>query len=270
MRLTLFLVLGAAGLFGQSSTGSITGLVTDSSRAAVAGASLKLANQGTGVVVSRESNESGEYTFPLLVSGSYRLSVEKTGFQTHQQTGIVVELGRVLRIDIALQLGAVSETVNVTGSAPLLESETSTVGQFIENKTISDMPLNGRRVGELLGMAGNAVFVTGDVIRPRVSLAGGRADQQQWMLDGVNASNIALEVTQALFNPPVESVQEIRIQQNGYSAEYGNSSAGVVLTTTRSGTNKLHGTAYEYFRNEKLDARNFFAASRPPPPCQHS
>jgi hypothetical protein len=158
----------------------------------------------------------------------------------------------------------VSEAIEVKGSAPLLESESSTVGQLIEHKTVMDMPLTGRRVGELLGLEGGSLFITGDVIRPRVAIAGGRADQQQWMIDGVNASNMSLEVPQALFNPPVEAVQEIRLQANAYSAEYGNSSSGVVAMTTRSGTNELHGAAYEFFRNDKLDARNFFAAQKAP------
>lgn len=264
MRLATCALVLAAGLFGQTSTGTITGTVTDSSQARLAAVNLKLTNTATGVSVEGQTNDAGEYTFPLLTSGVYTLVAERSGFQRVNRTGIVVELGRTARVDFALAVGQVTESLTVTGAAPLLESETSTVGQLIENKSISDMPLNGRRVGELLAMTGAAVFVQGDVIRPRVTLAGGRADQQQWLLDGVNASNIALEVTQALFNPPVESVQEIRVQSNGYAAEYGNSSAGVVLTTTKSGTNKVRGNVYEYFRNEKLDARNFFAASRPP------
>jgi len=265
MRFVLVLWAGSLfSAFGQTSTGTITGVVTDSSQARLAGIQLQLTNTETGVASKGETNDAGEYTFPLLNSGRYQLAAEKAGFQKYMRTDLVVELGRTLRVDLALQVGSVTESLTVTGSAPLLESETSTVGQLIENKSISDMPLNGRRVGELLGMTGAAVFVTGDVIRPRVTLAGGRADQQQWLLDGVNASNVGLEAPQALFNPPVESVQEIRVQSNGYSAEYGNSSAGVVLTTTKSGTNTTKGNVYEYFRNEKLDARNFFAASRPP------
>jgi outer membrane receptor protein involved in Fe transport len=264
MRFLLLAGLCTGAALAQTSSGTITGIITDPGQARVAGARVRLNQEATGRQVETQTNTSGEYTFPLLDSGVYRLDIEAGGFQSYSRTNIVVELGRVLRLDVSLTLGQVSETVSVTASTPLLESESSTVGQFIENKTIADMPLNGRRVGELLGLMGNAVFVTGDVIRPRVSVAGGRADQQQWLLDGVNASNIGLEAPQALFNPPVESVQEIRIQQNGYSAEYGNSSGGVVLTTTKSGTNKLTGTAYEYFRNEKLDARNFFAADRPP------
>lgn len=264
MRLVLLLLVVATCAVAQTSTGTVTGLVSDISGARITGAGVRLTNAETGVMQTTVTSEQGEYTFPLLSSGRYRLLVERQGFQSQSFTEVTVELGRATRLDASLKLGAVSEVVEVTGATPLLESETSTLGQFIENKTIADMPLNGRRVGELLGLMGNAVFVSGDVIRPRVSIAGGRADQQQWLLDGVNASNIGLEIPQALFNPPVESVQEIKIQQNAYSAEYGNSSGGVVLTTTRSGTNKLTGSAYEYFRNEKLDARNYFASTRAP------
>ncbi|MDZ7639117.1 MAG: carboxypeptidase regulatory-like domain-containing protein [Bryobacterales bacterium] len=260
----IYLFVTAGTLWSQVSSGTITGIVTDPTQARVAGAQLVLVQTETGVSQSVTANEAGEYTFPYLASGTYRMDVNTPGFKGYVRQGIVVELGRTLRIDIALNVGEVSETVTVDSSAPLLDTESATVGQLIENRTINDMPLNGRRVGELLGLMGNAVFVSGDVIRPRVAVGGGRADQQQWLLDGVNASNVALEAPQALFNPPVEAVQEIRVQQNGYSAEYGNSSSGVVVTTTKSGTNRLTGSLYEYFRNEKLDARNFFAAERAP------
>ena len=251
-------------LHSQVSSGTITGTVTDSGPARMAKVKLRLLNIDTNITSALETNELGEYTFPLIPSGQYTLTVEQTGFQSAVVRNIVVELGRTLRLDFTLQVGQTTESVTVTSATPLLDSETSTVGQFIENKTIADMPLNGRRVGDLIGLAGNAVFIQGDVIRPRVSIAGGRADQQQWMLDGVNASNVAMENPQALFNPPVESVQEIRIQQHGYSAEFGNSSSGVILTTTKSGDNRWRGSAYEYLRNDQLDARNFFAANRPP------
>lgn len=253
-----------ASVYAQSSTGTLTGIVSDPSQARLTDVALKLTNEGTGVTVAAKTSTSGEYTFPLLASGTYRLDAELTGFQRSARTGIVMELGRTVRVDLTLQLGQVSESVEVSGAAPLLESETATVGQFIENKTIVDMPLNGRRVGDLLGLMGNGVYIAGDVIRPRVSIGGGRADQQQWLLDGVNSSNIALEVPQALFNPPVEAVQEIRILQSAYSAEFGNSSSGVVAMTTRSGTNKFNGLLYENLRNDKLDAREYFAARKPP------
>ncbi len=261
----LGLLIAASLAFGfQVSSGTLTGTVSDNAGARVAKAKLRLLSLGTNITTSGETNELGEYTFPLLPSGQYTLSVEHPGFQSATAKDIVIELGRTIRLDFSLQLGQTTESVTVTSAAPLLDSENSTTGQFIENKTIADMPLNGRRVGDLMGLAGNAIYIQGDVIRPRVAIAGGRADQQQWMLDGVNASNIAMEAPQALFNPPVESVQEIRIQQSGYSAEYGNSSSGVILTTTKSGDNKWRMTAYEYVRNDFFDARDFFAASRPP------
>ena len=248
----------------QGATGSITGIVNDASGARIPGAAVEAVNLDTGVQITAESNVSGEYTLPLLQPGPYSLSVEAVGFQRLSRPQVVVELGRVARLDLTLQVGEVTETIEVTGSAPLLESETSTVGQFIENKTVTDMPLNGRRAGELAALMGNAVTISKGVIRPRIAVAGGRGDQQQWMIDGVNSSNIALEIPQALFNPPVEAVQEMRVQQNGYSAEFGNSSGGVMTISTKSGTNQLHGTLYEYLRNDKLDARNFFAADKAP------
>jgi hypothetical protein len=265
MRLfVVSLLLLPATALAQVSTSTLTGILTDASQARLPGVTLTLTNDDTGVATTGASNEQGEYTFPLVQPGRYRLTAEAPGFQLVTRSGIVLELGRTSRLDLTLQLGQLAQSIEVSGAAPLLESETSTAGQFIENKTIVDMPLNGRRVGDLLGLVGGAVFVTGDVIRPRVTLAGGRADQQQWLLDGVNSSNIALEAPQALFNPPVEAVQEIRVLENNYSAEFGNTSGGVVTMTTRSGTNRFTATAYEYLRNDKLDARNFFAADRPP------
>ncbi|MBI3695735.1 MAG: carboxypeptidase regulatory-like domain-containing protein, partial [Acidobacteria bacterium] len=263
-RIMVLLAVLAIRAGAQVSTASLTGIVSDPSDARLANVTLRLTSEETGVTTTTQTNAQGEYTFPLLNSGRYKLAAGAAGFQSSTLSGIVLELGRVTRFDITLQLGQVAESINVSSSAPLLESETATVGQFIENKTIVDMPLNGRRVGQLMALMGHAVFITGDVIRPRYSIAGSRSDSQQWLMDGVNSSNIALEVSQALFNPPVEAVQEIRVQQNAYSAEFGNSAAGVISMTTRSGANKVSGVLYEYFRNDQLDARNFFATSRPP------
>jgi hypothetical protein len=264
MGILAALFLFATGLAAQVSSGTLTGIVTDPSQARLPKVGLKLTNEATGVVLAATTNAQGEYTYPLLDSGRYRLEVEASGFQKFTRSDIVMELGRVVRLDIALQIGQVTESVEVTGAPPMIESESATLGQFIENKSIADMPLNGRRVGQMLALLGTGVYIQGDIIRPRVAVAGGRADQQQWLLDGVNSSNIALEVSQALFNPPVEAVQEIRVHQNAYSAEFGNSSAGVVTMTTRSGSNRLTGVLYEYLRNDKLNARDYFAATKPP------
>ncbi|HAX43565.1 MAG TPA: hypothetical protein DCY80_13540, partial [Solibacterales bacterium] len=258
----LFL-LSTALLPGQSTSG-ITGIVSDPASARLEGAIITARNEATGVTQGTVTRAGGEFAIAPLPPGNYELTAEAPGFQRYARKGVVLETGRVIRLDFSLTVGQVTETLEVTAQAPLLESESATVGQFIENKTVSGMPINGRRVGDLLKLMGNAVYVTGDVIRPRVTVAGSRGDQQQWLLDGVNSSNVALEIPQALFNPPVESVQEVRILQNNYSAEFGNSSGGVVSITTRSGTNEFHGSAYEFFRNDALDARNFFAARKAP------
>lgn len=223
---------------------------------------ITVQNEATGFTQSVKTNNTGDFSLVPLPPGQYVYTAELAGFQRYRQT-VVLETGRVVRLDVVLTVGQVTSTVEVSAETPLLESENATVGQFIENKTVRDMPLNGRRVGELLKLMGNAVYISGDVIRPRVSVAGSRGDQQQWVLDGANASNVALEIPQALFNPPVESVEEVRIQQNNYSAEFGNSAGGVINITTKSGTNRWHGTGYEYFRNDALDARNFFSADKP-------
>jgi hypothetical protein len=265
----LFFVLFAAHLLLEmraraESSGALTGVVTDASSARLVNVTLTVTEAATGVARSLLTNSSGEYRVAPLTPGTYDVTAELPGFQRLSQKGVSVELGRVSRVDLTLAVGQVSDSIEVRAENQLLESETSTVGQFIENKTVRDIPVNGRRVGDLLRLMGNAVYITGDVIRPRVTVAGSRGDQQQWLLDGVNSSNVALEIPQALFNPPLESVQEVRVQQNNYSAEFGNSSGGVVSISTRSGTNEFHGSAYEFFRNDALDARNFFSARKAP------
>ena len=152
--------------WAQVSSATLTGIVADPSQARLPGINVELTNEDTGVSAAAVTNAQGEYTFSLLPPGRYRLAATATGFRAYSRSGLVLELGRVTRLDLSLELGQVAQTVEVSGAAPLLESESSTVSQFIENKTIVDMPLNGRRVGELLGLMGNAVFVTGDVIRP--------------------------------------------------------------------------------------------------------
>lgn len=262
LAVSLFLAI-ALPLSAQTSSG-LTGTVTDAAAARLARVELTVRNEATGISRSLLTNGDGEFTVSPLQPGQYEITAELPGFQKYSRKGLVLELGRLVRLDLSLQVGQVSESVEVTAQTQLLESETATVGQFIENKNVRDMPINGRRVGDLLKLMGNAVYVSGDVIRPRLSVGGSRGDQQQWLLDGVNSSNVALEIPQALFNPPVEAVQEVRVQQNNYSAEFGNSSGGVVSISTRSGTNQLHGSAYEYFRNDALDARNFFSARKAP------
>ena len=168
-------------------------------------------------------------------------------------------------LDIQLELGNVTEKVTVEATTPLLESATSDVGTTVESKTVADMPLNGRRALSLVDLAAATVWVNyGGEAKPNFSLAGGRVQSQMFWIDGGTGQNMRMGVGQVDIDPPVEVIREFRVIQNTYSAEFGGSAGGLIVSTTKSGTNQLHGSLFEYFRNDKMDARNFFAADKPP------
>jgi hypothetical protein len=186
--------------------------------------------------------------------------VEHTGFKRFENTGITLTTGQSLELNVSLELGAVAESVQVTGGAQILETRTSDVGQLVEAKTIEDMPLGDRRSMQMVNIIGGAVFVNYDAgAKPNFSLAGGRTQSQMLWLDGGSGQNQRLGVGQMDIDPPVEVVQEVKILSNNYAAEYGGSAGGVIITTLKSGTNRFRGSLFEYLRNEKLDAANFFA-----------
>lgn len=165
-----------------------------------------------------------------------------------------------MQLNLMLELGSLTETVTVTSEAPLLESSESTVGQFIDSRTVTDMPLAGRRALELVRLASDVVFVSysGDA-KPQFAVSGGRSYKSTYVLDGGNIQNIRMASLQVDIDPPVEVIQEFKVVQNGYAAEYGGSASGVLISTTKSGTNNFRGSAFEFFRNDKLDAADFFA-----------
>lgn len=244
----------------------LTGLVTDDSGAVVVGAQLAARHLATGVVTETTSNEAGRYLFPFLPPGEYELTCQMQGFKKAVRTGIVLETGATRIVDMRLEVGAVSETVQVSATAPLLESQTSTVGQFIERTTVFNMPLESRRTAGLVRLLGTVVFRQenpGEQI-PIFSMAGGRSQNQMWHLDGGVVQNMALGIAQIQLNPPSESLQEFKAELNNYSAEFGRSGNGLILMTTRSGTNQFHGAAYEFLRNQVVDTRTFFARSKAP------
>ena len=246
----------------QTPTGKIAGTVRDPAGAAIPGAAAAMVNVETGSRFTGRTNQSGIYTIAFLPPGQYRLSVEKTGFRQHLRNNVVMEIGRVVTFDITLEVGALTESITVTAETPLLQAETSSVNQLIENRTIIDMPLVSRRAASLVRLMGNVAFVDegggGEAI-PLFSIGGGRARNQMWTIDGGSAQTTALEVAQLGLNPPVETLQEFNVQSNNYSAEHGRTTGGVISMTTKSGTNQLRGTLYEYFRNEAMDARRFFS-----------
>ncbi len=259
MKLTICLLFCGA-LLAQSPQATISGVVRDSQGAVIVDAKVAATNLATGVKTTAASNETGFFSLRALAVGGYEIDVEQTGFRRFVRRGITLTTGQSLELNITLELGSVTETVTVSAAASLLETRTSEVGQLIESKTVEDMPLGDRRTMNLINITGAAVFVSYDSgQKPNFSLAGGRTQSQMFWIDGGSGQNMRLGIGQIDTDPPVESVQELKVLSNNYSAEYGGSAGGVIIATTKSGTNRIRGSLFEYLRNEKLDAPNFFA-----------
>ncbi len=250
----------------QSLSG-LTGTVTDSTGAVVTGAAIAVRNVSTGVIHRAATNERGGYVFTSLPPGPYSVECEHAGFKRFERTGVTLETGFVRNVDIRLEIGQLGETVSVTASSPLLEAENTSVGQLIERKTVASMPLESRRGAALVRLTAGVLY-TGEVGGAEAvalfSLAGGRPRNQQWLLDGTTVQNSAMGVSQLAINPPIESLQEFKVEANNFSAEIGRAGGGAIVMTTRSGTNQFHGAAYEFLRNNKMDSRSFFATTRAP------
>jgi len=251
-------VVYAATLLAQSA--SLSGLVTDNTGAVVPLVSVKLINVDTGESYNSESTDSGLYAIPLVKPGRYELVAEHQGFKQFRQRGIELETGIPSRADIRLEVGGVTETISVEASIPQLRTETSSIGSVVRNETIANMPLIGRRAAQLARLNG---FIVQAGTGSTFAMAGGRGDNANWTIDGGNAQNILLGVATLTFDPPIDSLEEFNVEISNYKAELGRTGGGVVQMTTKSGTNKLHGTLYEFLRNDAFDARNFFAASKP-------
>jgi hypothetical protein len=260
-----------AALFGQNVNGKITGNVSDSSGAAIGQASVTLTNLDTNAKNEIATDSSGNYSFPNITPGRYKIQVEKSGFKNFVREPIIVEIESGLKIDIALPVGAATETVEVTGQAPLLQPETNSLGQVIEQRTVTDLPLNGRNPIALTQLvpgvvpqgqpsAGNSStgspvganpFALGDF-----QIGGGMAGQSQILIDGVPTNGAYLNVVTVI--PTQDAIQEFKVQTNNLGPEYGRFAGGVINLTTKSGTNQFHGSFYEFIRNKVLNANDYF------------
>ncbi len=257
------LLFTSYGLYGQ--TGSIQGIVKDQSDALIPAAKVTITNIETGLRREISTNESGLYNVPGLPVGRYKVAAGNTGFATSEVSDFKLDVGQSARIDFILKPGTLTESVNVSATAALLDSETSTVGQVIDNKRIVELPLNGRNFLELARLTAGAAPARGS--RPQgegVFSAGGQHGYQvQVNIDGIDNSGtysggpVGFEA-QAV-KPSVDAVGEFRVVTNNLSAEFGNRMGGQVFVNIKSGTNQLHGSAYEFLRNSKLDGTNFFA-----------
>ncbi len=254
------LVLFVSAAYAQSPQATVSGTVTDPSRASVETVEIHATRGATGQVFRAVTNGAGFYSLPSLPIGEYKLVAEKAGFHKAVRDGLVLTTGQSLTLDLQLEVGSVAEAVTVEAQASLLETRTSDSSQLVESRNVEDLPLGDRRTMNIVRMTGAAVFVNYDSGgKPNFSLAGGRTQSQNFYLDGGNIQNMRLGIGQVDTDPPVETVAEVKVLSNNYAAEYGGSAGGVIVAATKSGTNELHGAAYEYLRNEKLDAANFFS-----------
>ena len=270
----LFGVLGILALpsFGQTA-GEISGVVTDSSGSVIAGATVSVTNPETNFTRTGNSNASGNYTFPSLPPGLYNVRAERQGFQSEVHNAIELQVQQTARIDFRLNVGAVTETVEVTGGAPLLNTENATLGTVIEQKRIEDLPINGRSFVSLIALSPNVTTgqtSTGGIASARsggerggvsLSIAGLRRVYTQFSLDGV--SNTDIDWNTYAFLPSIDALQEFKVQTGVYSAEFGRQAAQVNIST-KSGTNSYHGTVFEFLRNNKLDARPYGFTTKVP------
>jgi hypothetical protein len=262
----------AVPTWAQKDTGSIVGTVKDGTGAVVADAAVEVTDIDRGQTFKTTTSEAGEFVASPLHVGRYKVSITKAGFK--KAVSELVELnvqGRVA-VNIALTVGQITEEMVVTGAAPLLETETSELGQVVDQKRVSNLPLNGRNFAQLaLLSTGTAPSEPGarDEGGYGFSANGARSLQNNFLLDGVdNNSNLPdlLNETNFVIQPPVEALQEFKVQTNAYSAEFGRGNGAIVNAVIKSGTNQFHGSAWEFLRNNKLDGRNYFDDPTKPVP----
>jgi len=264
--LAAFAAAPGASLRAQSPTARIIGTIVDASGAVVPGASVVVINSDTGIKRETTSNELGYYTVPLLPPGNYRVAVQKEGFQPIERTTVTLAVDQVAQLDFTMQLGAVTQTVQITAEAPLLQAATSSVGQVVENKQITDLPLNTRTALGLLGLSGGlSVGRSFDANTfneaNQFSAGGSRPGQNEFLLDGAPNTLPGVWPGRGILGVtvPVDSIQEFKVQVNSFSAEFGRTGGGLLNTVTKSGSNELHGSLFHYLRNSRMDANDFFS-----------
>ena len=272
MRSLTLLLLFAVSAFSQ--TAQLTGRVLDATGASVPGATISVRSLATAVERTTQTNESGLYTLPLLQPGGYEVNVRKDGFKPVTQTGVTLEVDQRAELNFNLQIGAVTEQIEVRAALSRLNTVEASQGQVIDNQRIVEMPLNGRNYIDLALMSGGAVQSTPGSRIGGFSAGGQRVSQNNYIMDGVDNNSVELAAAgrrAEMVQPSIDAIAEFKVQTNAYAAEFGRGMGGVVNLTIKSGTNELHGTAFEFLRNEKLDAKNFFdPVGRPKPPFKRN
>jgi hypothetical protein len=262
-------VVGLQTLVAQVDQGAVTGVVTDTSGAAIADAHVSLTSTDTSFVQDQNTNGSGIYTFSPVKIGNYTVAATANGFGTSSKTNVAVRIQSRVSVNLVLKPGSVSESVTVSSSLPLLESQTGAIGQVMETQQINNTPLNGRNwvyiaqltAGTVSSMGGTRGAGSGDFLAN-----GQRATQNNFILDGVdNNTNLVdfLNGSSYVQRPPPDALAEFNLQTNNYSAEFGHSAGAVMNASIKSGTNKFHGDVWEYLRSDKMNAQNWNALTVP-------
>jgi hypothetical protein len=252
-------------LHAQVDTGSITGTVTDTSGAVVGGAKVTMTNEGTGASLSTSSGADGTYEFSPVRIGSYKIDVSSQGFKTEVQNHIAVDVSARVLVNFKLQPGSVTETVEVTSAVPVLQTQDASIGQVMGTRDVNNLPLNGRNFTFLAQLAAGVnspqADTRGNAASGAFAANGNRPAQNNYMLDGIDNNSDTVDFlngTNFVVLPPVDAIQEFKVQTSDFSAEFGRSGAAVLNATIKSGTNSFHGSAWEFFRNDKLDAADYF------------
>jgi outer membrane receptor protein involved in Fe transport len=267
--LGLILVFGSTmPLWAQYTTARLNGIVTDPSGAVVAGANITVQDLGTGYSQSTRSESAGQYLFPSLPVGTYQITVSMAGYTQYVQKGVVLSVDQAAAVNVQLQVGLVAQRVVVTADSSLVTTDSATVGQLIDQKEISELPLNGRYVQELVFLAPGATNVTSSYcaanceggVFPSEQYAkvnGGGANGVNYLLDGVDANDTYINANVPFPNP--DAIEEFTLVTGNMSASYGNAIGGVVNVITKSGTDRIHGDLFEFLQNNALDASNYFS-----------
>ncbi len=267
VRRLLLVALAIAGVLpspasAQTQTGTIQGQVTDQTGAVIPKAHLTAQNVETGTGSTTESNDTGSYAIPFLQPGYYNISIEKAGFERLVRSGVKLAVGQTLGIDLTLRVGTVGQSVEITGGAPLLQTQDASVGHQIENKAIMTLPLNGRDYTQLVLLSPGAAPNYYSRASNGFSLNGGVTLQTTMLLSGMDNTNYQTGLDSGninVLNPSVDAIQEFTVEAANYSAQYTRAANGVVSVSLKSGSNQFHGSAFEFMRNDALDANDFFA-----------
>lgn len=260
LRLLGLVLIVLLPIKAQSTKAELYGTVRDPGGLAVADAAIELTNTALDTKLNTATDTNGTYRFFALPAGGYKITVTKTGFTTLIRDGVMLQVGEQVGLDLSLALGDVSQSIEVTADAPALQATRGTVSFTLDQKKIVTLPLDGRNFVPLLALSPGVNLPPGNLL-PRFN--GSRPRTSEYIYDGVSV--LQPEPGQVAYYPIVDAIDEFRVETNSYSAEYGRSNGGVIMVNQKSGTNALHGTLFEFFRNEALNARNLFATTGPKP-----